>query len=45
MLDGSRITQKAQWRCRRAEIEAQVERYESGPKPTAPDDVSAQLLG
>ncbi len=46
MLDGSRITQKAQWRCRRAEIEAQVERYETGPKPAVePGGVSAQLSG
>ena len=46
MLDGTRITQKAQWRCRRAEIKAQLEQYESGPKPVvAAEDVSAQLSG
>ena len=45
-LDGSRITRKDQWRCRRAEIKAQVERYESGPKPVvAADEVTAQLSG
>lgn len=42
MLDGSRITHKAQWPCRRAEIQAQLETYESGPKPSvAPEDVRA----
>ena len=44
MLDGSRIMTKAQWRCRRAEIKAQVQEYESGPKPTvAREDVSASF--
>jgi len=33
MLDGTRITTKRDWPCRRAEIRAQVEEYESGPKP------------
>ena len=33
MTDGTRITTKAQWTCRRAELKAQVEEYESGPKP------------
>ena len=46
MLDGTRITKKAEWRCRRAEIKAQVEQYESGPKPAvAPEDVSARFSG
>jgi hypothetical protein len=46
MLDGSRITKKAEWRCRRAEIIAQLEQYESGPKPVvALEDVSAELSG
>jgi hypothetical protein len=46
MLDGTRITTRAEWRCRRAEIKAQVERYESGAKPVvAREDVSAQLSG
>jgi hypothetical protein len=46
MLDGTRITSKAQWRCRRAEIKAQVEKYESGPKPVVePENVSAQWSG
>jgi hypothetical protein len=33
MTNGTRITTKAEWTCRRAEIKAQVEEYESGPKP------------
>jgi hypothetical protein len=33
MIDGTRITTKAQWTCRRAEIKAQVEQYEAGTKP------------
>jgi hypothetical protein len=45
-LDGSRITRKSEWRCRRAEIKAQIEQYESGPKPAvAPENVSAQFSG
>ena len=35
-LDGTTITTKAEWRCRRAEIKAQAERYvygAKGPKP------------
>ncbi len=43
-LDGARISAKSEWRCRRAEIKAQVEQYESGPKPAvAPEDVSAEF--
>jgi hypothetical protein len=46
MLDGSRVTTKAQWRCRRAEIKAQLERYEAGEKPlVAAGDVRARLSG
>jgi hypothetical protein len=46
MLDGARITTKAEWRCRRAEIKAQVQEYESGPKPSvAREDVSASFSG
>lgn len=33
MTNGTRITTKAEWTCRRAELKAQVEEYESGPKP------------
>ncbi|MEO8179180.1 MAG: dockerin-like protein [Deltaproteobacteria bacterium] len=46
MADGTRITTKAQWTCRRAEIKAQVEEYESGPKPAVDKaNVSGQLNG
>jgi glucuronyl esterase-like protein len=44
MHDGTRITTKAQWTCRRAEIKADIERYEIGPKPEPPA-VSASLAG
>ncbi|WP_437893412.1 glucuronyl esterase domain-containing protein [Sorangium sp. So ce124] len=46
MLDGSRITKKSEWACRRAEIKAQVEEYESGPKPAvSKDDVTGEFSG
>ena len=32
MHDGTAITTKAQWECRRAEIKADIEKYEIGPK-------------
>jgi hypothetical protein len=36
---GQRITTRAQWTCRRAEIAAQVQEYELGPKPPKPSIV------
>jgi hypothetical protein len=36
MNDGTRITTKAEWPCRRAEIKADIEQYEIGPKPEPP---------
>jgi len=36
MHDGSRISSKAEWRCRRAEIKEDIEKYEIGPKPEPP---------
>jgi len=42
-MGGERITTKAEWACRRAEISAQVQEYELGPKPPAPESVSAAL--
>jgi hypothetical protein len=42
-LDSTRITTKAAWACRRAEISAQVQQYELGPKPAAPSLVSGQF--
>ena len=40
--DGSgRDTTFASWVCRRAEIKAEIENYEIGPKPDRPDTISA----
>jgi hypothetical protein len=36
MMDGSRISSKSQWTCRRAEIAAQVQEFELGYKPATP---------
>jgi hypothetical protein len=44
MHDGTRITSKAQWGCRRAEIKADLEKFEIGPKP-APPTVKATFSG
>jgi hypothetical protein len=43
--DGQRITAKADWTCRRAEIAAQVQEYELGPKPPKPSIVSGAFAG
>lgn len=42
-LDGTRMTTKAEWRCRRAEINAQVQKYESGIKPPKPASVTGSV--
>ena len=44
-MDGSRITGRAQWACRRTEIAAQVQEYELGPKPPKPSIVTGELAG
>jgi hypothetical protein len=44
MHDGTRITSKAQWECRRNEIKKDVERFEIGTKPEPPA-VSASVAG
>ena len=36
MHDGTRVTSKADWRCRRSEIQQDLEKYEIGPKPEPP---------
>lgn len=36
MNDGTRISKKADWRCRRNEIKKDLEKYETGPKPEPP---------
>jgi hypothetical protein len=44
MNDGTRITTKAQWACRRNEIKKDIEKYEIGTKPEPPT-VEASLNG
>ena len=39
-MDGTRLTDASQWACRRAEISAQVQEYELGPKPAKPSIVT-----
>ena len=43
--DGSRITTKAEWRCRRAEILETIMKYEGGQKPPKPEKFNAALNG
>jgi hypothetical protein len=44
--DGSgRSTDFNDWTCRRAEIKAEIEHYEIGPKPDRPDDITASYSG
>jgi hypothetical protein len=47
MINGTRISTKDQWRCRRAEIKALMEHWVSGPKgaPPAASSVTATLSG
>lgn len=42
-LDGTRITAKSDWRCRRAEIKEMSERYIYGEKPEPPDSVTGTV--
>jgi hypothetical protein len=41
MNNGTRMTRKDQWRCRRAEIASQIQYWESGPKGAPPSNVAA----
>jgi len=45
--DGTQITSKADWRCRRAEISAQLQHWEIGTKPAPPaaSDLTATFSG
>jgi hypothetical protein len=43
--NGQRIGTKADWTCRRAEIAAQVQTYELGPKPPRPSIVTGAFEG
>lgn len=42
-IDGARITAKSDWRCRRAEIREQAERYVYGDKPAKPASVTGTV--
>jgi Cellulose binding domain len=42
-LNGTRITAKSDWRCRRAEIKALAERYVYGEKPGKPQSVTGTV--
>lgn len=42
-IDGKQLSSKEQWRCRRAEIGAQLQKYESGPKPHKPDNLTGTV--
>jgi hypothetical protein len=44
-MDGTRITRKDQWSCRRAEIAAEAEAFELGPKPPKPASVTGAMSG
>jgi hypothetical protein len=41
MTSGTRIANRADWRCRRAEIAAQIQNYELGAKPAPPANETA----
>jgi hypothetical protein len=42
-LDGTRISTKSDWRCRRAEIKRMAERYVYGEKPVKPTSVTGTV--
>jgi hypothetical protein len=42
-MDGTRITAKSDWRCRRAEIKSLAERYVYGAKPGRPASVTGSV--
>ncbi|KAI2617245.1 carbohydrate esterase family 15 protein [Hypomontagnella submonticulosa] len=44
LADGKRLSTKEEWACKRAEIRAQIQSYELGPKPPKPT-VSATASG
>jgi hypothetical protein len=41
--DGRRVATQADWRCRRAELAAQIQHYELGTLPSAPARVAAHM--
>jgi hypothetical protein len=42
-LDGTLVTTRQDWRCRRKEIRAMAERYVYGPKPGKPESVTGSV--
>jgi hypothetical protein len=42
-LDGTRITRRSEWRCRRQEILKQAEKYVLGEKPPKPEQVTGSV--
>jgi hypothetical protein len=42
-LDGTRVTKRSEWRCRRQEIREQAQKYIYGKKPPKPDKVSGSV--
>jgi hypothetical protein len=45
MSSGSRITSRSDWRCRRAEIAAAIQSWETGTKPAPPSNLTATYSG
>jgi hypothetical protein len=45
MMDGTPVTTLAQWKCRREEIAAMLEKYIHGEKPRNPEKVTGSLSG
>lgn len=44
-FDGTKVTTKKQWECRRQEILAMADKYIYGPVPPAPDEVTGTVSG
>ncbi|MFO7181584.1 MAG: hypothetical protein DIU78_022975 [Pseudomonadota bacterium] len=44
-FDGTKVTTKAQWECRRKEILAMADKYLYGPVPPAPDETTGSVNG
>jgi hypothetical protein len=45
MTSGTRIANRSDWRCRRAEIATQIQNYELGTKPAPPTNITATFSG
>src|SRR5690606_8956823 len=44
MIDGTAVTHKDQWRCRRAEIAVQAQKYELGEKPGPAQKITGEFI-